>query len=180
VTSLTLEDEDDRMDLRDALDRLEQIVKKYPVEALPPAQQPEVAKDCVFCLEKPRDVRFECGHCVVCTECLGVMRADARRCAMKAADESAHPHEREEARKKMVATCPTCREPIGERIAESGAELGTAPTFKMPARGEEAAPAPAVARAPVVARGGRSGRGGRGRGTGLVASPSRGGPSASQ
>ena len=79
VTSLTLEDEDDRMDLGEALQRLEQIVKKYPVEALPPAQQPEVAKDCVFCLEKPRDVRFECGHCVVCTECLGVMRADALR-----------------------------------------------------------------------------------------------------
>ena len=35
------------MDLRRRRDRLEQIVKKYPVEALPPAQPPEVAKDCV-------------------------------------------------------------------------------------------------------------------------------------
>ena len=38
------------------------------------------------------------------------------------------------AAKNAVVLCPTCREPIGARVAEMGAHVGEAPTFVMPAK----------------------------------------------
>ena len=128
VAGLTEEYSEDRMPLSEALEKLEEILKTYPAE--PPPAQPEVAKDCEICMERPREVRFACGHCVVCTECLGVIRAAAQTNARKA-DESLHPKVREDAAKLTIARCPTCDEPIGEKLADSGAQLGTEPTFEL-------------------------------------------------
>ena len=158
------------MPLSEALEKLEEILKTYPVEPSP--AQPEVAKDCEICMERPREVRFACGHCVVCTECLGVIRAAAQTNARKAADESLHPKVREDAAKLTIARCPTCDEPIGEKLADSGAQLGTEPTFKLPA---SRPPARAPAQPGAGGRGGR----GRGRGTGQVLQQPGGRPSTS-
>ena len=59
--------------------------------------------------------------------------------------------DRTAAASKTTVLCPTCRAPVGDDVAESGAQVAAAPTFAMPAGGR------------AVARGGRgAGRGGRG------------------
>ena len=100
-------------------------------------------RSCVICEDAPRQVRFRCGHALCCFRCLAGLRESA------SAKSAANPS------RPMPACCPQCGSPIGEDVdlAESGPQVGAAPTFVMPPRGASAAP-PA----------GRGGRGGRGRG----------------
>jgi hypothetical protein len=89
--------------------------------------------------------------------------------------------EREMAAEKAIVRCPTCREPIGEEVAEVGAQVGRAPTFVMQQQQPQAASsAPLQQSSSHVAaeagtdwalvgqragsRAGRGGRGGRARG----------------
>ena len=101
----------------------------------------------MICLAAPRQVRFTCGHSCCCVNCAEDLRDEAAKWARVAADEQKTPLERQSAQAKSVALCPTCREPIGDSVAESGEQVAVAPTFVMPK---------------VRSSGGRGGRGGRG------------------
>ena len=68
----------------------------------------EEARVCIICEEAPREVRFACGHAIVCAGCL--------------------PEVVERCRK-----CPTCDVDFGAQpVAERGAHVRTAPTFVLP------------------------------------------------
>ena len=87
----------------------------------------------MICDDEPRQVRFGCGHSCCCYGCFDDLREFAQRHAAIAADERRSPQEREEAAKKAIAQCPTCRKPIDDVVVESGAQVGDAPTFVLPA-----------------------------------------------
>ena len=141
-------------------------------------------KECMICLDAPREVRFSCGHACVCLSCHGDLRGKALRKRAEANDVNLTAREREMAAEQAVVRCPACRMVVEEdAVADVGSQVATAPTFVLPARTPairtEAAPQPAAAmprdvptHVPTVARG-RAGRGGRGRGL-----ASRGGASA--
>ena len=99
----------------------------------------------MFCMSELRQVRFRCGHSAYCIKCFDDIKQKAIDAAAVAADERASPQEREEAKKNMIIICPSCRNPIGEELAEKGESVNNAPTFVMQPKG---------------------GRGGRGRGRG--------------
>ena len=158
VGGLTYHDEDDRMSLTDALKELESIVESAgdpivppsPKAADPPDTPPTVeARECMFCMSELRQVRFRCGHSAYCIKCFDDIKQKAIDAKAIVADPSRSPQEREAAEKKAVIQCPTCREPIGEELAEKGDKVGNAPTFVMQPKG---------------GRGGRGGRGASGRG----------------
>ena len=89
VARLTMEDEDERMDLSEALHQLEAVVDApdddrdevlaaAAAEAMLPPNAPLAAEPraCIVCDDAPREVRFRCGHACCCTHC-AVLVADA-------------------------------------------------------------------------------------------------------
>ena len=90
------------MPLSEVLERL---------EAMAPASTGEIASKarmCIICEEAPREVRFACGHAIVCKGCL--------------------PEVVERCRK-----CPMCDVAFGAQpVAEHGAHVRLAPTFVLP------------------------------------------------
>ena len=108
-----------------------------PFAASGAASQPSAGTErlCMICEDKPREVRFECGHACCCRECLVLVLSKG--------------------------LCPVCRTRLGERpLLEEGTHVATAPTFELGAP-RPAGPAVPASRAPSI---GRRGRGGRGRG----------------
>ena len=98
------------------------------------AAMPPAMKECSICLDAPREVRFPCGHALVCVSCLSAIRARARTKSIEASDATRSVAERAAAREEAVARCPTCRAAIGPSpIAERGAQLAMASTFVQPA-----------------------------------------------
>lgn len=148
---------DDRMPLPDALQQLEAIVEAAD-EPEPPPTRPaadvtdgggEEPRECMMCLDAPRELRFGCGHACCCRGCFDGLVADA----VRKGDEGAR--------------CPVCREAVVE--ASALARLDAAPTFVMQPRRAAAAPAaplPAARAALEGARGGGRSARGRGRGGG--------------
>ena len=121
-----------------------------PKASEPPDTPPTVeARECMFCMSELRQVRFRCGHSAYCIKCFDDIKQKAIDAKAIMADARRSPQERETAEKKAVIQCPTCREPIGEELAEKGDKVGNAPTFVMQPKG---------------GRGGRGGRGASGRG----------------
>ena len=105
VTGLTNEWEEDRMPLWEVLEQLEARTAATGADA--PATATE-ARMCIVCEEAPREVRFACGHAIVCKGCL--------------------PDVVEQYRK-----CPMCNFAFGAQpVAEHGAHVRTAPTFVLP------------------------------------------------
>ena len=104
----------------------------------------------MLCMSELRQVRFRCGHSAYCIKCFDDIKQKAIDAKAIVADTSRTPQEREAAEKKAVIQCPTCREPIGEELAEKGDKVGNAPTPVMQPKGG--------------CRGGRGGRGASGRG----------------
>ena len=67
------------MPLPDVLARLEAMVVAATVSsseaaAAEAAAAGEEARVCIICEEAPREVRFACGHAIVCKGCLSVVR----------------------------------------------------------------------------------------------------------
>ena len=105
---------EDRMPLPDVLARLEAMVVAATVsssEAEAAAAAPaavEEARVCIICEEAPREVRFACGHALVCNGCLPVVVEQCKK-------------------------CPTCERPFGAQpVAERGTHVRGAPTFVLP------------------------------------------------
>ena len=99
------------MPLPDVLARLEAMVDAATAY-LSGAEQAEAAVDearvCIICEEAPREVRFACGHALVCNGCLPVVVAQYKK-------------------------CPTCARPFGAQpVAERGTHVRGAPTFVLP------------------------------------------------
>ena len=66
---------EDRMPLPDVLARLEAMVVAATVSSAEAeaAAAEEEARVCIICEEAPREVRFACGHALVCNGCLPVV-----------------------------------------------------------------------------------------------------------
>ena len=97
--------EEDRMPLSEVLGRLEAMAAAIG------ADTPAVATEsrlCIICEEAPREVRFACGHAIVCKGCLLVVVERHRK-------------------------CPMCNVAFGAQpVAEHGAHVRIAPTFLLP------------------------------------------------
>ena len=101
---------EDRMPLPDVLARLEAMVVAATVSSAEAeaAAAAEEARVCIICEEAPREVRFACGHALVCNGCLPVVLEQCKK-------------------------CPTCDRPFGTQpVAERGAHVRVAPTFVLP------------------------------------------------
>ena len=102
------------MPLPDVLARLEAMVvaataSTSEAEAAVAAEAAaEEARVCIICEEAPREVRFACGHALVCNGCLPAVVEQCKK-------------------------CPTCDRPFGAQpVAERGAHVRVAPTFVLP------------------------------------------------
>ena len=102
------------MPLPDVLARLEAMVVAATVSsseaeaAAAAAAAAEEARVCIICEEAPREVRFACGHALVCNGCLPVVVEQCKK-------------------------CPTCERPFGAQpVAERGTHVRVAPTFVLP------------------------------------------------
>ena len=82
--------------------------------------QTQQARECMFCMSELRQVLFRCGHSAYCIKCFDDIKQKAIDAKAIMADASRTPQEREAAEKKAIIQCPTCREPIGEELAEKG------------------------------------------------------------
>jgi len=101
---------EDRMPLPDVLARLEAMVVAAAVSSseAAAAAMAEEARVCIICEEAPREVRFACGHALVCNGCLPVVVEQCKK-------------------------CPTCDRPFGAQpVAERGTHVRVAPTFVLP------------------------------------------------
>ena len=100
---------EDRMPLPDVLARLEAMVVAATASSL--EAEAAVAADarvCIICEEAPREVRFACGHALVCNGCLPAIVEQYKK-------------------------CPTCDRPFGAQpVAERGTHVRGAPTFVLP------------------------------------------------
>ena len=108
VVGLTDQFSEERMPLPDALQQLEAIVEVAD-EPEPPPTRPvpaadvaggggEEPRECMMCLDAPRELRFGCGHACCCRDCFdGLAAAAARK-----GDEGAR--------------CPVCREAVVEAL----------------------------------------------------------------
>ena len=107
---------EDRMLLPDVLARLEAMVVAASATASATAVSSskemslsEEARLCIICEEAPREVRFACGHALVCNGCLPVVVEQHKK-------------------------CPTCDLTFGAQpVAERGTHVRAAPTFVLPA-----------------------------------------------
>ena len=101
---------EERMPLPNVLVRLEALVVAAAVSSseAEAAAMAEEARVCIICEEAPREVRFACGHALVCNGCLPVVVGQYKK-------------------------CPTCDRPFGAQpVAERGAHVRVAPTFVLP------------------------------------------------
>ena len=105
---------EERMALPNVLARLEAMVVAAAVsssEAEAAAMAVSVAEEarlCIICEEAPREVRFVCGHALVCSGCLPAVVEQYKQ-------------------------CPNCDRPFGAQpVAEHGAHVRVAPTFVLP------------------------------------------------
>ena len=106
--SLTEEWAEDRMPLPDVLARLEAMVVAATASSSEAEAEAAEARVCIICEEAPREVRFACGHALVCNGCLPVVVAQYKK-------------------------CPTCDRPFGAQpVAERGTHVRGAPTFVLP------------------------------------------------
>ena len=109
VTGLNEQWEEDRMPLSEVLQRLEAMAAATGADALVAAtEESNEARMCIVCEDAPREVRFACGHALVCNGCLPVVVEQCKK-------------------------CPTCDRPFGAQpVAERGAHVRVAPTFVLP------------------------------------------------
>ena len=100
---------EDRMPLPDVLARLEAMVVAATASSLEAeAAMAAEARMCIICEEAPREVRFACGHALVCSGCLPAIVEQCKK-------------------------CPTCDRPFGAQpVAERGTHVRGAPTFVLP------------------------------------------------
>ena len=99
---------EDRMPLPDVLARLEAMVVAATASSSEAEAEAAEARVCIICEEAPREVRFACGHALVCNGCLPVVVAQYKK-------------------------CPTCDRPFGAQpVAERGRHVRVAPTFVLP------------------------------------------------
>ena len=105
---LTDEWAEDRTPLSDVLARLEAMVVATSAGSASTVSMAEEARLCIICEEAPREVRFACGHALVCNGCLPVVVEQCKK-------------------------CPTCDRTFGAQpVAERGAHVRVAPTFVLP------------------------------------------------
>ena len=104
---------DDRMPLSEVLKRLEAAAAagvdgSEAAGSSSTAVEEAEARCCIICEAAPREVRFACGHALVCNGCLPVVIAQYKK-------------------------CPTCDRPFGAQpVAERGRHVRGAPTFVLP------------------------------------------------
>jgi hypothetical protein len=108
IQSLTDEWAEDRMPLPDVVARLEAMVVAATASSLEAeAAVAAEARMCIICEEAPREVRFACGHALVCNGCLPIV--------------------------EQYKKCPTCDRPFGAQpVTERGMHVRWAPTFVLP------------------------------------------------
>ena len=111
---------EDRMPLREVLERLEAVTEAAGSDAGagsgaevaggggPSSEAEEEVRMCIVCEAAPREVRFACGHAVLCASCLpSVVR--------------------------QYGKCPNCNAAFGAQpVLERGQHVGVAPTFVLP------------------------------------------------
>ena len=96
------------MPLPDVLARLEAMVVAATASSAEAEAAEAEARVCIICEEAPREVRFACGHALVCNACLPAVVAQYKK-------------------------CPTCARLFGSQpVAERGTHVRVAPTFVMP------------------------------------------------
>jgi hypothetical protein len=96
------------MPLPDVLARLEAMVVAATASSAEAEAAEAEARVCIICEEAPREVRFACGHALVCNGCLPVVVAQHNK-------------------------CPTCARPFGAQpVVERGRHVRGAPTFVLP------------------------------------------------
>ena len=96
------------MPLPDVLARLEAMVVAATASSSEAEAVAAEARVCIICEEAPREVRFACGHALVCNGCLPVVVAQHNK-------------------------CPTCARPFGAQpVVERGRHVRGAPTFVLP------------------------------------------------
>ena len=99
---------EERMPLLDVLARLEAMVVAATASSSEAEAEAAEARVCIICEEAPREVRFACGHALVCNGCLPAVVAQYKK-------------------------CPTCARPFGAQpVAERGTHVRGAPTFVLP------------------------------------------------
>ena len=104
---------EDRMPLSEVLKRLEAAAAgadaSQAASSTAAAEEAEAeARCCIICEAAPREVRFACGHAVVCGACLpSVVRQHGK--------------------------CPTCGATFGAQpVLEQGQQVAAGPTFVLP------------------------------------------------
>ena len=166
--------QDERMPMVQACDRLAQVVVAHPpapppsaattntnatLDARATSSDPTASaphpKECMRCLEKPRSIRFACGHACLCQGCYTIEWAEKEEAfhrALEVALEAAKALEAEVGTPQPFQGigCYICSALVGGRpFAEVGGRVAMGATFVRPCgRG---------------GRGVRGGRGGRGR-----------------
>ena len=102
------------MAFSDAMQKLEAMAAAAGADDSAPsaeeaAQEAEAGpRYCIICEAAPREVRFACGHAIVCAGCLPTVV-------------------------ELHRQCPTCGVAFGAQpVLERGAHVGAAPTFVMP------------------------------------------------
>ena len=102
---------EDRTPMPEVLERLKAIAAAAGADAAPAGAEAAGAAEercCIICEAAPRDVRFACGHAIVCAGCLPMV---------------VERHQQ----------CPTCCVAFGAQpVAEQGAHVNAAPTFVLP------------------------------------------------
>jgi len=107
---LTDQYEEDRMPFAEALQKLEAMAVAVEVVDIAAATVgEEEERCCIICEAAPREVRFACGHALVCRGCLPVVVNKHRQCPSCGVAFGAHP------------------------VAEQGDHVRAAPTFVLPA-----------------------------------------------
>ena len=103
---------EDRMPLSEVLKRLEAAAAgadaSQAASSTAAAEEEAEARCCIICEAAPREVRFACGHAVVCGACLpSVVQQHGK--------------------------CPTCGAAFGAQpVLEQGQQVAAGPTFVLP------------------------------------------------
>ena len=107
IVGLKEEWEEDRMPLSEVLERLEEMAATTGA-LVAATETTNEARMCIVCDDAPREVRFACGHALVCNGCLPAIVEQCKK-------------------------CPTCDRPFGAQpVAERGTHVRGAPTFVLP------------------------------------------------
>ena len=92
-------------------------------------------KECVICLDQPRETRFSCGHACCCFDCANYLLGAAN------------------------AVCPTCRSPVSTITSgpnADGVPIARQPTFEAQVHDASPGGPPPLSRAPSWSRGWRA------------------------